>query len=105
MSSLLVAVGLIGVIAGVVVYAWMLGRSAPGRRVEQMSAGGLSREQILVWLLGVMLVLSVSLVGLGVTPNGVTLLGSVVVAALASEVARWWHNRDLPQQPAGDDEP
>jgi hypothetical protein len=39
-----------------------------------------------------------------VTPNGVTLLGSVVVAALASEVARWWHNRDLPEQPAGSDE-
>lgn len=104
MSSVLVAVGLLGVVAGVVAYGWMLGRSAPGRRVERGTAGGLSREQILVWLLGVMLLLSIGLVGAGIDPNGVTLLGSIVVAALASEVARWWHNRDVPPEPVATDE-
>ena len=47
-----------------------------------------------------MLSMSVLLVGLGVSPNGVTLVGSVVVAMLASEVGRWWHNRGLPHGPA-----
>ena len=99
MSSVLIAAGLLGVVAAVVWYGRLLSDAAPGERVELGSAGGLAREPILLWLLAVMLSMSVLLVGLGISPNGVTLIGSVVVAMLASEVGRWWHNRDLP--PAG----
>jgi hypothetical protein len=95
MSSVLIAVGLLGLIAAVVWYGRLLAKAAPAEEVPLGSAGGLAREPILLWLLGVMLSMSVLLVGLGVSPNGVTLVGSVVVAMLASEVGRWWHNRAL----------
>ncbi len=100
MSTALIALGLLGLVAAVVGYARLLAGAAPGERVERLSAGGLAREPILLWLLVVMLSMSVLLVGLGVSPNGVTLVGSVVVAMLASEVGRWWHNRGLPHRPA-----
>jgi hypothetical protein len=97
MSSVLIAVGLLGLVAAVVWYGRLLARAAPDEEVPLGDAGGLAREAILLWLLGVMLSMSVLLVGLGVAPNGVTLVGSVVVAMLASEVGRWWHNRSLRQ--------
>lgn len=97
MSSVLIAVGLLGLVAAVVWYGRLLGKAAPGERVELGDAGGLAREPILLWLLGVMLSMSVLLVGIGVAPNGVTLIGSVVVAMLASEVGRWWHNHAIEQ--------
>lgn len=99
MSSALIAVGLLGLVAAVVGYGRLLAGAAPGERVELGSAGGLAREPILLFLLGVMLSMSVLLVGIGVSPNGVTLVGSVVVAMLASEVGRWWHNRGIPHRP------
>jgi hypothetical protein len=95
MSSVLIVVGLLGLVAAVVGYERLLASAAPGERVERGGAGGLAREPILLWLLVVMLSMSVLLVGVGVAPNGVTLVGSVVVAMLASEVGRWWHNREL----------
>jgi len=100
MSSALIALGLLGLVGAVIGYAKLLGNAAAGERVERLSAGGLAREPILLWLLVVMLSMSLLLVGLGVPPNGVTLEGSVVVAMLASEVGRWWHNRGLPHPPA-----
>jgi hypothetical protein len=97
MSSVLIAVGLLGLVAAVVWYGRLLSGASPGAEVPLGSAGGLAREPILLWLLGVMLSMSVLLVGIGVAPNGLTLIGSVVVAMLASEVGRWWHNRALRQ--------
>jgi hypothetical protein len=106
MSSLLIAVGLLGLVAAVVWYGRLLAGAAPGERVELGSAGGLTREPILLWLLAVMLSMSVLLVGLGVAPNGLTIIGSVVVAMLASEVGRWWHNRALRESgPPSDPQP
>ena len=100
MSSPLIALGLLGLIAVVVGYARLLATAAPATRVEIGTTGGLGREPVLLCLLGVMLSMSVLLVGLGVSPNGVTLVASVVVAMLVSEVGRWWHNRGLPRTAA-----
>ena len=99
MSSVPIALGLLGLLAAVVWYDRLLDAAAPGVHVELGSAGGLTRDQVVLWLLAVMLSMSVLLVGLGFAPNGVTLVGSVALALLVTDVVRRWHNRGLAPPP------
>ena len=102
MNAWLFGIGLIGLIATVIWYAWLLDDAAPGRYVELMTVGGIARQSLMVWLLSTLLCLSVVVNSLEVVLDSITLLLTLGLAALVTEAVRRYHNRGLTPGPASE---
>lgn len=99
MNAWLFGIGLIGLIATVVWYASLLDDAAPGRFVEFMTVGGIATQSLMVWLLTTLLCLSLVVNSLDVVFDSITLLLTLVLAALVTEGVRRHHNRGLTPGP------
>jgi uncharacterized membrane protein YbaN (DUF454 family) len=105
MNAVLLGLGVMGVIAAIAWYGWLLNDASPSEHVPFLSAGAVTRESIMLWLLLMLLSLSVVVAALDVTFTGVTLVATIVLTAIASDGVRRWHNRGLPAEPDGDSPP
>lgn len=99
MNAWLVGIGLLGLLATVGWYSWLLEEAAPRRYVEFLTVGDIARQSLMLWLLTTMLCLSVVVTSLDVVFDSISLLLTLVLAALMTEVVRRYHNRGLTPGP------
>ena len=100
MNIWLLGVGLVGLVAAGFWYAVLLGRWSPGLRVAFLSKGEVPTRTVYLWVLVVLVGESFVVNAFPGNRGGFSVFGGVVVAFALSEVARWWHNRWVPETAA-----